>query len=182
MIRTTLLIMVCALLAMPSLAQTPACSPLGTWYGGGDYKYIITITANGNGTFAMRGESAYSLAAFGYTAGTSISSQLRSVGPRKYVGYGIGIFTTSPDLQPPQDSYELDAIRGWAELTDCNNLAFNYDFYGAYFDLSKVPFIDPPDVNYLPPGGIQETYRRMPTKCPACDLTSLPTTRPQPRR
>jgi hypothetical protein len=177
MIRMTLLIICCAALAIPGLAQnTLACSPAGTWYGGGDYKYIITITPNGNGSFAMRGEGAYSNAAFGYAGWTTYSGQLVSVSRKQYVGHSVAMFTTSPDQQPPQNSYELDAIRGWAEFAGCDNLNFAYDFYGAYFDLTKIPFIDPPDLNYLPPGGIKETYHRMPIKCPVCGLLSQSTT------
>jgi hypothetical protein len=181
MTRTIMLGIVCAMLAVAGVAQnTAACSPVGTWYGGGDYRYILTITPNHDGSFSMRGDGAYSFAAFGYAAGTSFSNQLVRVGPRLYVSQGIALFTTSYDPVPPPDSYEIDAIRGWAVMTDCDHIWFRYDFFAAYFDLNKVPFVDQPDMNYLPPGGIQESYRRMPGNCPACQ--QLPVPGPQMRQ
>ena len=173
--KSTLLILSCALLTVSSFAQdTPACSPAGTWYGGGDYHYILTITPNADGSFAVRGEGAYSVAALGYTAGTSFSSQMRRVTTQWYVGMGSGLYTTSSDPLPPPESIELDAVRGWTVMTDCNHLRVYYDFFAAYFDLGKVPFVDPPDLNYVPPGGIQETYRRIPDECPICGRPPLP--------
>jgi hypothetical protein len=181
-----LLIACCAFLVIPSMAQIPQnhynCSPSGTWYGGGDFKYVITITPLGGDRFAMRGEGAYSQAAWGYTGWTSFSSELIRLKDGRYVSYGIAMYTTSPEMQPPSNSIELDGVRGWLEFTDCNNVRASYDFYAAYFDLNKIPFVDPPDVNYLPPGGISETYHRMPTKCPACGLASVTAGQPQLRR
>ena len=73
-------------------------------------------------------------------------------------------------------------LRGWMEFTDCDNLKISYDFFGGYFDLNKVPFVDPPEVSYLPPEGLIETYHRMPTKCPACNVAAVATLQPQLRR
>lgn len=154
--------------------NSPACSPAGTWYGGGDYKYILTITPVTGQRFAMRGEGAFDNTTLGYRGWTSFSSQFFKLKDGRYVGYGLEMFTTSSELPPPLSSLELDGIRAWMEFIDCDNIRFTYDFFGAYFDLNKVPFVDQPDVNYLPPGGITETYSRMPTRCPVCEAPQKP--------
>lgn len=175
----SVLIICCALMAMPAFAQSVpnpnACSPVGTWYGGGDYKYMITISPTVGGSFAITSEAVYSNVAWGYAAWTSWSGQLINVSLRRYVAQEISMYTTSTAPQPPPDSFEVDGVRGWMEFVDCDNIKFSYDFFGAYFDMNKVPFVDPPDVSYLPPGGIVETYRRMTNTCPACSLPTAPT-------
>lgn len=173
--KQLLLILCLACLNVPSFAgNSSACSPTGTWYGGGDFKYILTITPVTGQRFAMRGEGAFDNAALGYKGWTSFSNQLGKLEDDRYVSYGIGMFTTSSELPPPLISLELDGIRGWMEFIDCDNIKFTYDFFAAYFDLNKVPFVDQPDLNYLPPGGITETYRRMPTTCSVCEAPQKP--------
>lgn len=175
--RTIKVLLVCCFVFVNlcSFAKDPDyCSPVGTWYGGGDYKYMLTITPITEDRFAMRGEGVYDNAAFGYAAWTSFSSQLVKMKDGRYVAQGIGMYTTSHDIQPPAASFELDAVRGWMKFTDCNNITFSYDFFAGYFDLNKVPFIDPPDVSYLPPGGVKESYHRMPITCKACDIAAMP--------
>jgi hypothetical protein len=81
--------------------------------------------------------------------------------------------TTSHDIQPPPDSFELDVVHAWIKLTHCNRIEITYDLFGGYFDLSKKPFIDPLDINYLPSGGLVETYDHMPTKCQICGFSSM---------
>jgi len=54
------------------------------------------------------------------------------------------------------------------EFSDCENIKISYDLYGLYFDLNKVPHIDPPDVN-VDVNGLVETYHRMPSACIVCD-------------
>ena len=181
--KTRLLIICCVLLALPSFAQnSPACSLAGTWYGGSDYKYISTITPITGETFAITSDPVFDNASFGYKAWTSWSGKIIRTIARRYVTQVIGMFTTSSELPPPVNSYEMDGARAWVEFIDCDNLQFSYDFFGAYFDLNKVPFVDPPDLNYLPPGGIVETYHRMPVTCPACSLPAAPTRQLRPRR
>lgn len=184
-----LLIVCCVLLVIPSSAQNlqnqqnhKNCSPVGTWYGGGDYKYVITITPATGDRFPMSSEGVYSQAAFGYTAWTSWRGELTRLGDGRYVAHEISMYTSSPEIQPPANSIELDAVRGWMTFIDCQNIQFTYDLFGAYFDLNKVPFVDPIDFSYLPPGGITETYRRMPTKCPACSFASAANSRLQQKR
>ena len=168
--KQLMLILCFAGLSVSSFAgNSSGCSPTGTWFGGGDYKYILTITPITGQRFAMRGEGAFDNATLGYKAWTSFSNQLAKLEDGRYVGYGIGMFTTSSELPPPLNSLELDGIRGWMEFIDCDNIKFTYDFFAAYFDLNKVPFVDQPDLSYLPPGGITETYRRMPTNCLVCE-------------
>jgi len=185
--RTTLLLIVCfPLLVIPSFGQNLQnynnCSPAGVWYGGGELRYVITLTPISETRFAMRGEGAYSQAAWGYTGWTSFSGELIKRKDGRYVGQEIAIYTTSPEMQPPLNSIEVDGVRGWMKFIDCDSVQFSYDFYGAYFDLNKVPFVDPPDVNYLPPGGISETYRRIPTRCPACSFVGVSAAPAQQRR
>jgi hypothetical protein len=165
------LIVCCLFMSISSFAQSlPACSPTGTWYGGSDYKYISTITPITGQTFAITSDPVFDNASFGYKAWTPWSGELIRISAKRYVTQVVGMFTNSSELPPPANSYELDAARAWVEFTDCDHLQFSYDFFGAYFDLNKVPFVDPPDLNYLPPGGIVETYQRMPMTCPACSL------------
>jgi hypothetical protein len=172
------LILLClVLMSVYSFASSPpACSPVGTWYGGGDYKYVLTITPVARERFAMHGEVAADQSALGYAAWTTFSSQVIRTKNGRFVAQGIALFTTSHDIVPPPESIELDAIRGWMEFADCDNIRVSYDFFAAYFDPTKVPFIDPPDLSYLPPGGISETYHRMPTSCAVCDVNTAPAT------
>jgi hypothetical protein len=176
--KTTLLIVCCALLVIPSLAQIPqnpnACSPVGTWYGGKDYKYVMVITPVDENTFASKAEGVYDNAAFGYAAWTTWNGQLVRMKDGTYVVQEIAMFTTSHDLQPPANSFELDVVRGSIKFPNCNRIKVVYDLFGGYLDTSKKPFIDPLDINYLPPGGLVETYDRMPTKCHICGSSFAP--------
>lgn len=168
-------ILCCAFLSIPSFAgNSPACSPAGTWYGGSDVKYLLTITPITGEIFAARAEVVLDIAAVGLPAWTSWSGQFRRVTGGRYVGQYISMYTSSSEVPPPENSYELDAVRGWMEFTDCDNIRIAYDFYGLYFDLNKVPYIDPPDVS-VDVSGLVETYHRVPTVCKVCDTSSAPT-------
>jgi hypothetical protein len=147
------------------------CTPAGIWYGGSDYKYILTITPTAPNVFAIRSEGVYDQAAFGYHGWTSLSGNLVQVKYRTYISQSIAIYTTSPDMVPSPDTLELDVVHSKIELTDCDTLKNTIDLFGAYFDLSKTPFVDPPDLSYIPPGQttIVETYRRMPSLCKVCE-------------
>jgi hypothetical protein len=157
------------LLAIPSIAQSPQhennCSPSGVWYS---EPYVLTIIPTGEKEFSIRYEPVYDVTTYGYKAWTSWPGQLARIRGNRYRSQAISMFTTT------SDTLELDGVRGWMEFTSCNSIKITYDFFGGYFDLNKVPFVDPPDVNYLPSGGLIETYRRMPTKCPACNLSAAP--------
>lgn len=163
------------LLAVPGIAEirNNACSPAGVWYSTG---YVATIIATVDGKFTIRYDPVYDVAAYGYKSWTSWPGQLVKTGPNRYRIQAISMFTAL------NDSLELDGVRGWMEFTDCDNLKISYDFFGGYFDLNKVPFVDPPEVSYLPPEGLIETYHRMPTKCPACNAAGVATVQPQLRR
>jgi hypothetical protein len=167
------------LLAIPGMAQPQpnsasfplfhkSCSIAGTWYGGGDYKYIVVITPTVDWKYAIRGEGAYSNAAFGYTGWTAFMGEVVQTGARRFSVQEIAVLTTSDAIVPPEDSIELDVVHATFELTGCDTFTASYDLFGAYFDLAKTPFVDPVDLSYLPPEGIHETYRRMPDKCPIC--------------
>ena len=162
------LIICCAFLSIASLAQvSPACSPAGAWYGGSDVKYLLTITPATGEKFATRAEVLLNLPSLGLTGWTAWSGEFRKVKAGLYVGQYISLYTTSSEVPPPANSYELDDVRAWMKFTDCDNIKITYDFYGLYFDLNKVPFVDTPDFN-VDPSGILEIYHRMPTTCPAC--------------
>jgi len=160
-----------------SLAQTSnACSPVGTWYGGSDYKYMMTITPTTGDKYAIRYEAVFANGLFGYNAWTSWSGELKKQKNGRYSAQIISMYTTSTELPPPGTSYEMDAVRETMEFASCDNLQATIYFFSAYLDLSKVPFIDLPDFSYLGPGEtIIETYRRMPVNCIVCSSATAPT-------
>lgn len=179
-----LIILCCLFPSITSFAQgSKACSPTGVWYGGSDYKYMLTITPLTGDKFTIRYEAVYSNNTFGYTAWTSWPGELHKQKNGRFVGQAISMYTTSSELPPSETSYELDAIRESVEFLDCDNIKSTIFFFGAYLDLSKVPFVDAPDFSYLPPGEtITENYHRMPTTCTVCDASTAPalTTRRKP--
>ena len=128
--KRSLLIICCVLLVMPAFAQnSPACSLAGTWYGGGDYKYISTITPITGLTFAITSDPVFDNASFGYKAWTPWSGQIIRATARRYVTQVIGMFTNSSELPPPANSYELDGarVRGWSSPTaTTSNLAMTF--------------------------------------------------------
>jgi len=124
-----LLIICCLLLVLPGFAQnSPACSLAGTWYGGSDYKYISTITPITGQTFAITSDPVFDNASFGYKAWTPWSGEIIRTTARRYVTQVVGMFTTSSELPPPANSYELDGARAWVEFIDCDHLQFSTTF------------------------------------------------------
>ena len=170
-----LLILICGLLLVTTWAQASddrGCSPTGVWFSGG---YVLTITPTGQDEFSVQYDQVYDVAEGGYKAWTTWPGQLVKTGRNGYRVLAIAMLTSTSDI------IELDAIRGWLQFAGCKNITVTYDFFGAYFDPSKEPFVDPPDVNYLPPGGIVENYRRMQNRCPACSLPNAGTLEPRHR-
>lgn len=166
-----LLILGCVLFSLSGFAQGPkACSPVGVWYGGSDYKYMLVITPIEDGEFAIRYEPVFANSSLGYATWTTWSGQLKKIRHNRYAGQVISMYTTSSVLPAPEGSYEIDAVAESVEFVDCNNIKARIHFFGAYFDQTKVPFLDQPDASYLPPeGSMLESYRRVPTKCTVCD-------------
>ncbi len=157
---------------VPAFAQNlSSCSIVGTWYGGSEYKYLITYTPINGGRFSISGTADFSWEPFGFKVATSFQGELDKLSDGRYLGQIIQLYTTSSDVPPPENSDGLNAARLWLEFTgDCNHMTQTIDFFAAYFDLNKLPFVDLPDYYYLPPGGkIIETYTRMPMTCPACN-------------
>jgi hypothetical protein len=168
--RTALRICCCFLMAAASLAQTPApgnCSPVGTWYGGSDVKYLFTITPITGDRFTTRAEVVADIASVGPRVWTSWSGQLLQIGPNRYLGQYISMYTTSTEVPPPPDSMELDGVRGYLSFRDCDNIRIEYDYYLVYFDLNRIAFVDAADIT-IDITGTVETYHRMPMNCPAC--------------
>ena len=169
-ISKLLFILCFVFLAIPAFANGNTCSPVGVWYGGSDYKYLLTITPLSENTFALQYEADFANSTFGYSAWTSWRGQLKRLSNGRYVGQVISLYTTSSELPPAETSYEVDAVREAVKFVDCDNLKATIDFFGAYLDLSKTPFVDVPDFSYLLPGEIIiETYHRVPTHCTVCD-------------
>jgi hypothetical protein len=88
-------------------------------------------------------------------------------GPRgSYEAYAVGL-ANKANFGPMVD---LLAVHADVSFTDCNNIAFKFDFFGGYSWntlATKTPFLDPPDFVPVPPP-FTETYRRMPTVCKVC--------------
>ena len=184
--KTTLLIICCAFLVVSGFAQNLQgpnnCSPVGTWYGGSDVKYVLTITPAAGERFSVKAEVVLDMATIGVLGWTSWSGEFGKVSAGSYVGQYISMYTSSSEVPPPPSAYELDAVRGWMRFIDCNNIKITYDFYGLYFDLNKIPYVDPPDLS-VDPSGILETYHRMPTTCPTCgSIASVPMTQLRQKR
>jgi len=175
--RTVLLILCCASLLVTGWAQAPdkykGCSPVGIWYG---ETYVLTVSPNGGEEFTIRYEPVYDVTQYGYKAWTSWPGQLLRKGANSYRAQAISMFTTTTDV------IELDGVRGWMEFSDCKNIQITYDFFGGYFDLSKQPFVDTPEVDYMPPDGLIENYHRMPTQCPACQQAHAAVSQPRQKR
>jgi hypothetical protein len=177
--RITLLIVCCVLLVVPVVAQKPPlpnnCSPVGSWYGGSDVKYLLTISAVGGDKFLIRAEPVFDVPDLGgYKAATAWSGELRKISPYAYLGQYISLYTTSNEVPPPQGSMELDGVRGVLTFTNCDSINIAYDRYLVYFDVSKLVFVDPPDLN-IDITGLFERYHRMPMICPACNLQGFHT-------
>ncbi len=163
-------VLCCVFLSVICIAQNPAaCSPVGTWYGGADVKYLATITPITGETFSARFELVAPLQSVGYSAWTSWSGQFSRATARRYVVQYVSMYTTSSAFPPLENSYELDAVHGSMEFDGCDKFAITYDFYGIYFDLNKVPFVAQPDLGGdIPAPGIVETYHRVPNTCTVC--------------
>ncbi len=164
-------------LALSMFAQnSSSCSPVGTWYGGSDaVKALLTIAPITGEQFTIRAEILGDVASAGIPAWTSWTGQLVRSKGNLYTAHEISMYTSSPAFPPAADSYELDAVRGYLTFSDCDNIQFTYDFYGVYFDLTQIPFVDSPALSIDMTGSL-ETYRRMPTGCPICGSAISSTT------
>ncbi len=151
----------------------PNCSPVGTWYGGSDTKYLLTIIPITGERFAVRAEVVMDIASVGDPAWTSWSGQFIRVASNHYVGQYISMYSTSIEVPPPPESYELDGVRGHLSFTDCDHVKINYEKYLIYFDLTKVVFVDAPDLMF-DISDLVENYTRMPMTCPVCAMLSEP--------
>ncbi len=165
-----LLVICCVFLSVFSVAQNSAsCSPVGTWYGGGDVKYLATITPITGDRFSAKFELVATPQTVGLSAWTSWSGEFSKAAAGRYVVQYVSMYTNSTAFPPPGDSYELDAVHGSMAFSDCDNITITYDFYGVYFDLSNIPFVDQPAFGGdIPAPGLVETYRRVPNSCPVC--------------
>lgn len=147
------------------------CTPAGTWYGGAQTaaKYLLQATPDRAGDFATTFHQGFTPPNPPLARLTPFEGRMVYRGANRYDTYGIalGNRTTIP---PPAggEAADLYAVRGQAELLDCDTLQFVITFFARYDGGEnwgkKVPFVDDPDFHMLPPPNtITEVYRRMPT-------------------
>jgi len=101
-------------------------------------KYVNPITPLAVNKFSIRGEEAYSQLAWGYPGWTSFSGELIRLKDGHNVSYGVALYTTSPVLQPPPNSFRTRRRAGVDGICRLQHLKFSYDFSGAYFDPNQV--------------------------------------------
>jgi hypothetical protein len=152
-------------------APAPGCSPVGTWYGGGDgtIKYIAVVTPIARGRFQLIFHGAYDMTLLGFPVTTLVPGEFRREkhGEWDYVGTAVGLAGTSASM-PPATLPHLLAVRYRARLDGCNKLLIQHDFFGGYLWGAR-PLIDPPA--YVPAATpIDETYQRLSSDCPACQV------------
>jgi hypothetical protein len=171
-------------IAVPAFAQGVGnnCDISGTWYGGSDpaSPYLWTITPMAGGRYSSVAQQAYPFSLIPQYAGTTNwSIDIMKVNARKYEGYGMSYWVYRwTGLDQPQLP-ELDVVRSRLRLVDCNTIENTIDVFVVYFSfdsMSMTPFVTPPDLDilaeYTEGEPIVETYRRMPTSCPACPFPS----------
>ncbi len=154
-----------------------ACDVTGTWYGGGEVvKYLMTIIPDERAYIFNQGRSisytlffhaSSSLAGMGFPVGTPASGSI--IKRYSKSGWTIDAYAIAmPNHQEFGPTPDIFAVHATGQMTDCNSLTLNYDFFGGYLWTSnKIPFTDAPDYVPVPPP-FTETYKRMPTKCAQC--------------
>ena len=148
-----------------------SCTLDGIWYGGGpDAKYVMTVIPNPGGDYTTIGFGAFTQASLGYPVTTAFPGITIKGHGKKWEFFGTGMVNTSDKFPAPNP--ELWAVHGTGTLIENCILKLDYDFFGAYYvptvvPFDKKPFIDPPDYSLIPPV-FSETYQKMPVKCPLC--------------
>jgi len=158
-------------LAVPGFAQTAGkgCEISGTWYGGSEWKYQMTVTPIQGNRYSVVFQPLYDNKAFGYVVWTNWTGEIVVRPGNVLEAYTMSMYQTDAGAPPDVNQMETDIARGRIEFIDCNTLTQTIDVYAAYSG-PKRPFTDPPDWHYLTPGEtLTETYSRMPTTCPVCD-------------
>jgi hypothetical protein len=162
---------------LPCFAKTPSkCeyfNPAGTWFGGADFKYLMTITGS-SGSMTVQMQAAYDNFSFGPVAWTGWSGTIRRSSTESGVynlrAVSVYIFSKPPGADPysppSSDQMDMDILQGELEVVDCNTMKHTVNLYGAYLPLTDdvQPFVTPVNFDYMPASGVLvETYRRIPT-------------------
>ena len=98
--KAMVIIVSCALLVIPSLAQNVLnlnnCSPVGTWYGGSDVKYQLIITPITGERFAIWGTVVAAIGNLGYPGWSPWAGEMTKTKSGRYVFQEIALYTTAP--------------------------------------------------------------------------------------
>jgi len=146
--------------ALSAMAQE--CSPAGTWYGGSDFKYLITIIPTSGNHFTVIYDPTYTLDLYGFPYNTKYTGEMIRKGNNLKVN-AMNIFNMDSTILPPDvTKLNIWAITQTGKLIDCDTLEITDVFAGGYYWTSnKVPLKDTPDYP-LPVTGV-ETYNRLPS-------------------
>jgi hypothetical protein len=149
--------------ALPAIAQgfRADCNPVGTWYGGSEFIYLLTITPTADNRYSVTYDPTYSLGLFGFPYNTKYTGELIRKGTKLRLN-AMGILNMDNTLVPPDVSkLHIWAFSQTGGFIDCETLQLTDVFVGGYYWTSnKVPLKDAPD--YFPvPTPIVETYHRL---------------------
>jgi hypothetical protein len=150
--------------ALPAIAQRSGneCNLAGTWYGGSDFKYQLTIIPTGDSRYAVTYDPVYTLDLYGFPYNTKYTG-LMIRKDRKLTLNAMSILNMDNTLVPPDVSkLNIWAIQQRGTIVNCNTLELVDVFAGGYYWANdKVPLKDPPD--YPLPPTAPETYHRLPS-------------------
>jgi len=150
--------------ALPAIAQgfQPDCNLAGTWYGGSDFKYQLTIIPAGDNRFAITYDPVYTLNLYGFPYNTKYTGVMIKKGKSLSLN-AMSILNMDNTLVPPDVSkLNIWAIQQTGKIINCHTRELIDVFAGGYYWTSdKIPLKDPPDYP-LPATGL-ETYHRLPS-------------------
>ena len=143
-------------------ARSQECDVAGTWYGGSDFKYLITIIPTSWNHYTVIYDPTYTLDLYGFPYNTKYTGEMIRKGNNLKVN-AMNILNMDSTIIPPDVSkLNIWAIMQTGKLIDCDTLQITDVFAGGYYWTSnKVPLKDPPDYP-LPATGV-ETYKRLPS-------------------
>jgi hypothetical protein len=144
------------------------CSPLGSWYGGGEnpdgtgIKYLLTVSRGHGNRLVAEARGAYKADDLGWPVFTAWTGELVKLSGSRYEVFLINLAGGDVTF-PPVELPGINAVRGVMEVVDCTTLSIEHTFFGIYL-WGQVPFVDEP-VGQIPTP-IYETFWRMPTEWP----------------
>ncbi|HET7209254.1 MAG TPA: hypothetical protein VFI95_21940 [Terriglobales bacterium] len=150
--------------ALPATGQGTRddCNLAGTWYGGSDFKYQLTIIPAGDNRYAVIYDPVYTLDLYNFPYNTKYTGVMVRK-DRKLTLKAMSILNMDNRLVPPNVSnLNIWAIQQSGNLVNCNTLELVDVFAGGYFWTSdKIPLKDTAD--YPLPATATETYHRLPS-------------------